>query len=53
MSVNDIRNPIAHPVMTKKQAEQFFRLDLCDELSYLRNPAITLVTSQPLLFKLK
>ena len=50
MSGSYSRKPIAHPVMTKKQAEQQLSQDLCDELSYLLTTAITYVSNAPRTF---
>lgn len=44
MSGSNIRNLMAHPVTTKKQAEELLTHGLCDEFDYLRTRAMTYVS---------
>ena len=51
MSGINMRNPIVHPVIYKKQAEEILSNDLHDKLSYLHSCALTIISNAPETFK--
>lgn len=50
MSGINIRNPLAHPITYKEQAQQILSNDLQDKLSYLHFCALTNVSDAPDIF---